>query len=474
MSETSKRLLDPGRPLGRSGYWIAGVLLFGIKHAVDRLLARQFGRPWTLFNYIEASDLQRLDRLTAEDRRFYASLLIVSIPFVAVGVILTLRRLRDARLQRWLVALFFVPFVNLLFFLVLSVLPSEEVPVPRTRRGLNAFEKLLPESDTGGAIAGVLVSVVFGTLVTVVALRAFRSYGWGLFVGVPFSAGLVSSLLAARRGQRLRRCIGIACLSVTLLGLAVVAVALEGLVCVVMAAPIAYPLACLGGWVGYVIRTRPGHRVATTAGALLVVPLALPGLIGVEKLARLPEPELVLRSRIEIDAPPEIVWNKVVHFEPLPPPNDLVFLAGISYPVRAEIRGAGKGALRRCIFSTGAFIEPIEAWEEPDRLAFSVGEQPRILTELTPYREIHPPHLDDFFVSTRGEFLLTRLPGGRTRLQGTTWYRHAIWPAQYWRLWSDAIVHAIHMRVLEGIKRSSEADQVRALTRRLDPRTLSR
>jgi hypothetical protein len=459
MPEAQKRLLDPARPLGRSGYWIAGVLLFGIKHAADRLLARQFGRPWTLFNYVEPSDLERLDRLTAADRRFYASLLAIAVPFIAIGVILTMRRLGDARLPRGLVALFFVPFVNLLFFLILSVIPSEEILVPRHRRGLTTFERILPDSAAGGAIAGVLVSVVFGTLVTLVALRVFQNYGWGLFVGVPFSAGLVSSFLAARQGLRLRCCIGIACLSVTLLGLAVVAVALEGLICVLMAAPIAYPIACLGGWVGYAIQSRPGQRVATTAGALLVVPLALPGLIGAEKAARLAEPEMVVRSIIEIDAPPERVWDRVVHFDPLPPPKDLVFLAGVSYPLRAEIRGEGKGALRRCVFSTGAFIEPIEVWDEPRRLAFLVAAQPRILTEMTPYREIHPPHLDDFFVSTRGEFLLTRLPGGRTRLLGTTWYRHAIWPVRYWRLWSDAIIHAIHMRVLEGIKSSSEADR---------------
>src|SRR5207245_959328 len=39
----------------------------------------------------------------------------------------------------------------------------------------------------------------------------------------------------------------------------------------------------------------------------------------------------------------------------------------------------------------------------------------------------------------------TPLPGGRTRLQGTTWYRHRMWPAGYWRLWCDAVVHRIHL-----------------------------
>src|SRR5205814_2217938 len=49
------------------------------------------------------------------------------------------------------------------------------------------------------------------------------------------------------------------------------------------------------------------------------------------------------------------------------------------------------------------------------------------------------------------------LPGGRTRLTGTTWYRHEISPSWYWRPWSDAIIHRIHARVLAHVKALSEA-----------------
>ena len=55
-----------------------------------------------------------------------------------------------------------------------------------------------------------------------------------------------------------------------------------------------------------------------------------------------------------------------------------------------------------------------------------------------------------------GQFRLVRLPGGRTRLEGTTWYQHGLYPAGYWRLWSDWIIHRIHLRVLEHVKRLSE------------------
>jgi len=39
---------------------------------------------------------------------------------------------------------------------------------------------------------------------------------------------------------------------------------------------------------------------------------------------------------------------------------------------------------------------------------------------------------------------------------GTTWYRDNIWPQEYWSLYSNAIIHNIHMRVLNHIKTVSE------------------
>ena len=118
--------------------------------------------------------------------------------------------------------------------------------------------------------------------------------------------------------------------------------------------------------------------------------------------------------------------------------------------------GRGIGAERHCVFSTGAFVEPIEVWEAPHRLRFSVTSNPAPMEEWTPYSHIEPPHLHGFLMSKGGQFLLTPLPNGGTRLEGTTWYQHGLWPPAYWRLWSDAIIHRIHMRVLSHIRDAAE------------------
>ena len=55
-----------------------------------------------------------------------------------------------------------------------------------------------------------------------------------------------------------------------------------------------------------------------------------------------------------------------------------------------------------------------------------------------------------------GWWFFLPLPGGGTRLEGSTWYVLDMGPAPYWKLWGDAIVHRIHERVLAHIKELSE------------------
>ena len=59
---------------------------------------------------------------------------------------------------------------------------------------------------------------------------------------------------------------------------------------------------------------------------------------------------------------------------------------------------------------------------------------------------------------------------GRTRLEGSTWYTLDLGPSTYWALWSDALIHGIHGRVLEHIKGLSERGHVSVPAARDDVR----
>lgn len=213
----------------------------------------------------------------------------------------------------------------------------------------------------------------------------------------------------------------------------------------------------MGGSVGYLIQRRPGSQGETPAVVLALI-LFVPILMGAEYQSPPETPRFEVRTSIVINAPPEKVWENVVSFAELPPPKEWIFHLGVAYPIRARIAGQGAGAIRTCVFSTGPFVEPIEVSDEPRELRFGVTSNPAPLQEWTIYSDIQPRHLHGFLVSRQGQFLLTPLPGGRTLLEGTTWYEHHMWPATYWQLWSDAIIHRIHLRVLNHIKLLAEAD----------------
>jgi len=265
-------------------------------------------------------------------------------------------------------------------------------------------------------------------------------------------------------------CVTVSLVPVGLLGVALLLIAVEGLLCILMAVPVAVPLAFLGGSLGYAIQ-KTYWRGKEVPVMLSVVLLFTPSFMGLEHFARLRPETFEVKTAIEVNAPPERVWKQLVAFAEIPPPMELIFQAGIAYPIRAEITGHGVGAVRHCVFSTGAFVEPIQVWDEPRLLRFAVTDNPAPLREFSPYGKIEPAHLHGYFVSHEGQFLLTELPGGRTRLEGTTWYSHTMWPATYWHLWSDYIIHRIHLRVLEHIR--TKAENLQSKAKIAQPSTLS-
>jgi hypothetical protein len=454
-------------------YFVLGVSLTFFKMGLDYLVAtRLFGRDWTPFEYAVPNQVSGLLSMPPEARFFYRMMLLVALPFLACGVALTVRRLRSAGIPRYAVLLFFAPMpINLIFYLVLSVLPPR--PIERQATGIfdadwdsappaskgGMLDRTIPKTRTGAAITAILLPLPFAVAFTALSVNVLKNYGWGVFVGIPFAMPMISVIIYGyRQPRRFAECLGLGMLWLLVAYGVLLLFAYEGIICLIMALPLAVPVVLLGSAVGYLIQARPlssGDASRLVAVALLI----MPALIGAESVTQSNAPHFAVRTTLEIDATPNEVWPHVIQFEPLPPPSDWIFHTGLAYPVRAEIRGEGVGAVRSCEFSTGAFIEPIEVWDEPRLLRFAVTRNPPPMREWNPVADIHPPHLGHFLIADRGEFRLTHLPSGRTRLAGTTWYRHNMWPAAYWKLWTDLIIHRIHRSVLEHIRRSAEGDR---------------
>ena len=291
-----------------------------------------------------------------------------------------------------------------------------------------------------------MFTVVLGILV-------LKSYGAAVFLGAPFVAGMISALVANRIAPRSRRqtvWIGLAALAA--IGGAIIFFAIEGAVCLVMAFPVAAPIAIMGSLTGQLLAHR---EQPPSLGHLTLILMAVPLGAGIEAAMPASAARTVLTS-VEIDAPASTVWQHVVSFREIQRPPAWYFRFGLAYPLHARIDGTGVGAVRHCEFTTGAFVEPITVWDEPRTLAFDVIRQPPPLREWSPYSRVYAPHLDGFFRTSRGEFRLIALSPSRTRLEGRTWYFLDMRPSIYWNVLADTILHAIHERVLEHVKEEAE------------------
>lgn len=314
---------------------------------------------------------------------------------------------------------------------------------------------ILPNNDNSLRWGVVAITIVISKLLTLFGIYVVGDYGIALFILTPFFIGACPTILFGLKKKQITKReawqIGILTLLVFTVGLMLFAI--EGLICIVMAAPIAILFTWLGSLIGYVIINK---RINSSAIIILILFGVIPTTAFVEKDFK---PELTsVVTTIEIRADLQAVWKNVVEFPELEAPNEFIFKTGIAYPINAKIEGAGVGAIRHCNFTTGSFVEPITVWNKPLLLKFDVLEQPAPMKEIS-FWDIDAPHLHDYFVSKKGQFKLTQLPNGNTLLEGTTWYYHNIKPVFYWKSWSDYIIHKIHNRVLNHIKQNSENEK---------------
>ncbi|HEY2918137.1 MAG TPA: hypothetical protein VGK77_03985 [Candidatus Binatia bacterium] len=275
----------------RGQYAFVGVVGFAVKHNIDRIIATSvFDRRFTPFNYwIPPVEAIRIDRLSTGDARFLLTMVLCGLPFIWIGLAMTIRRLRSANLPLWLAALFFVPVLNLAFFALLS------------------------------------------------GVQRLGTYGWGVFVALPFCFGLVSVLIYSYHQPRtLSSCLAVSGISVAIVSMALFAVAVEGLICIIMALPIVVPLSLLGGFVGFLVQRHAG--MPTEAPSMMFLMMLVPfGVMGAEKAGQIEPSTINVHTSIQIDAPAVKVWKHLLEFPDVQAPPTSLFRFGVSYPIRARI-----------------------------------------------------------------------------------------------------------------------------------------
>ncbi len=358
---------------------------------------------------------------------------------------LAFRRATDADVNPWIAALALVPVIQIGTLVLLCLPPSRLKGRPRET---TTAPSLSPAIIAQGIVAGgglTVLAVLLGAVI-------FGSYGYIMFIASPFLIGAVAAFIGNReRDLGLGPTLSMVFAATVLGGVALIATALEGVVCIVLAAPIGVAFAAVGGLYGRAAALRSKGR-AGPAYAVAVLPL----LFGGESLLP-PRADFETVQTIEVDAPPARVWQAVLHMDQIDEPLALPFRLGVAYPLRAEIQGEGVGAVRLGDFSTGTARERITAWEPERKLAFMVESDIPPMHELSPYPNVRTPHLEGYFVTGETSFELQPLPGGRTLIVEHSAHSLRLDPVLYWLPLARWIVTTNNARVLAHLKHQSEA-----------------
>ena len=447
---------DPGpsywlnRPLSQRQYLLAVTTVLAVKCVVGFLLLG-LPAPENAINAIATIVLgQPLGAMMGEANLANWQLfmwLACSVGVILALVGLALRRTWDANLAPAISLLPVLPFVGVPISLLLFLAPSRPLtasvsagPGRRLARWKWAF--LAVAIGTATAVFSVSVgALLFGT------------YAYGMFVLTPFFIGLSAGYTAGRSESFDNdELIGIVALA-TLVGAAtLVAVALEGIVCIVMAAPLGLLVIRVGAAIGKAIAQARRRSPANAFAGFFLIPLVF-----AFEHADQPNAGFNYDDEITIEAPREVVWEAVAHMGTIGEPPPFPFMLGIAYPLGADLNGKGVGAIRTGYFSTGQAKARVSVWDPPEVFGFHVLSEPPSMRELSPYEHVHAPHVSGYFTTENTTFRLDRLSDNSTRLRVHAHQKLRMAPFAYWLPMARWTLEQSYERVLRHIKLQAEA-----------------
>ena len=437
--------------IGRPAYALASLATFFSQHLIVLAVFQALARPLTIDGWFWVVPLRSLARL----EHVSALILVAALGYLLLSAwvlaALAFRRAADSGVSEWIAAYAIVPLVQIPVVATLCIFPSRRTaePVPAADRRTRGDPGWPP------AVQGMIAGMALTLFAVAVGALVFGSYGFGIFFVAPFVIGATAGYLVNRNAEIGEGRTGGLVLGATALGgIALVVAALEGIVCIVLAAPLAFLAAFFGGVMGRAVALRTNRPAGQALSGVVLLPLVFALETVFPATTRFDT-----RQTVSIAAPPEAVWNAIVHMEPIDAPPALPFRLGVAYPLGGEIMGEGVGALRRGVFSTGVALERVAEWAPERKLSLVVLNDVPAMRELSPYRHVHAPHVVGYFQTSEMTFEIQAQENGSTVLVERSSHELKLEPVLYWLPMARWVVHANNARVLAHIRRQAEKDR---------------
>jgi len=230
---------------------------------------------------------------------------------------------------------------------------------------------------------------------------------------------------------------------------------MEGSICILMAAPVAFACSSIGGIIiGIWGRLhKPSNRTLT---CIAVLPFVL---APAEARLNAPTQTRTVSSQIRIHAPATVIWQNIERVPAIAPselqPN-WTHRIGFPRPIEATLSYEGVGGIRHASFERGLlFIETINAWEPQHRIAFTIKADSAHIPSTT--LDEHVTIGGRYFDVLNGEYTLEPLPNGDTMLHLISHQRLSTDFNGYAGAWTDAVMQSLQTSILQVIQHRCEA-----------------
>lgn len=303
------------------------------------------------------------------------------------------------------------------------------------------------------ALRGIVFGVSYGLASRLLAapdvFNSIMSFGF-LFL-VPFVLGYLTVSPVEKPGMLQKALLPWIASGITLL--VAWLTGLERTIFIVMGAPVFFALSSLGGLFA---AAGNNHWRRILIPVLLVLPHVTSAL---ETCFALPQAIRTVRTRIEIDAPREVIWENIKRIRRLDGVEhcrSFFQVIGLPPPFEATLSKEGVGGIRHASFERElAFIETITGWDEQERIEFNI-EIDTLQTCHTAVQD-HIAIGGKYFDTLTGRYWIEKTDFGSFILYLESNHRLSTRFNFYAGLWADSIMSHIQEYILTAIKTRCES-----------------
>lgn len=314
--------------------------------------------------------------------------------------------------------------------------------------------------ETHQIMAAVMMGAVYGMLIRLgfewKAMHPFvQIVSTAFLVLCPISVGAIAVWWVAGEDRiPIARQVNVSTSAMLLFIVAMFATLLEGVICLVLVAPVFFAAAAVGGLIAGYVHNHHRIKHASLSAYLLLPVLAAP----IEGLLPPSQSIQSVTNTVHIAAPPERVFARLADVRGIRPEElgfTFVHAIGLPKPLAAEMQCTTAGCVRTSRWEKNVWFQEVITQSSPPhamryRFVIPSGGIPRDALDR------HVEVGGEYFDLVDGGYALTQAPDGGTELSLTTRFVNKSQLRIYGDLWGRMVLSDFHGAILGLMKVRAE------------------